>query len=533
MKKTILIVLAALAGFVVQNGAAEGGGGFADFRKQQQARLWAAIDTTLATEAEQAIGDNFAAVRRVNIDFQSTIGGRKGNIGINLIGSFANSDSHAFGWQLRGYKAQEDSAGANAGLFYRQTNGNALFGGNVFADYEKHEHGDFVRYSIGAEVQNDIVSFAANYYIPITGNKRVNLTLDAFSRQGYDGKLRLNAPNFQALKGAVDYYHFEGEDTTAKDKGFRYGMQWHPTPALQLNLFYDDGGEQFGGDIAYVWTVGEPQNTASSRLPAGAAIPPDLFAPISREHSQRIATVAARVGSIIEQVSIVGIMTTAVTVPEMTTAVTVAAVTTAVTMLPVTTATTIPEMPTVMTTFTDIPDDVVMSVRATTELPRIAFGTYLLVSTRHDSLVTVSPAFIASSPPHALTIMRNMFTESGGRSVCDAPLTACRFLVISASQAGNIGNTSLWDNTHLDQVRPWTITIVQGSQREQARTTTTLTNRTTSTIAPVSMTTVAEPVSTTMTMAAISTTMTIAPVSTTTRITTFVTTTITLGAPSA
>ncbi|MGI9337584.1 MAG: hypothetical protein ACR2P4_03640, partial [Gammaproteobacteria bacterium] len=61
-------------------------GGFADFRKQQQARLLAAIDSTLATQAEKAISDNFAAVKQVGVNLQTGLGGRKANIGINFIG---------------------------------------------------------------------------------------------------------------------------------------------------------------------------------------------------------------------------------------------------------------------------------------------------------------------------------------------------------------------------------------------------------------------------------------------------------------
>ncbi|MGI9337912.1 MAG: inverse autotransporter beta domain-containing protein, partial [Gammaproteobacteria bacterium] len=129
-------------------------GGFADYYKQQQARLFSAIDSTLATQAENAITDNFAAVKKADVQLQTGVGGRSGNLGINFIGAFAETDTRAFGWQLRAFGGQDIDGGANAGLFYRFINNNALFGANAFADYENHKHGDFVRYSIGAEVKS-------------------------------------------------------------------------------------------------------------------------------------------------------------------------------------------------------------------------------------------------------------------------------------------------------------------------------------------------------------------------------------------
>ncbi|MGI9338535.1 MAG: inverse autotransporter beta domain-containing protein, partial [Gammaproteobacteria bacterium] len=249
MKKTILMMLA-LAGFLVQSGAADGGGGFADFRKQQQARLLAAIDSTLAAKAEDAITDNFAAVRKVNIDFQSTIGGRNGNIGLNLIGALDESENHAYGWQLRAYSGKDINGGGNFGFFFRRKSDEAFVGANAFADYEKHKEGEFVRYSVGGEFEHSIFALAANYYRPITDNREVNDTTAAFSRNGFDAKLLIAPPRLHGLKAAADYYRFDGEGDTKADEGFRYGLQWNPNSALRLNLFYDNGGERFGGDMA-------------------------------------------------------------------------------------------------------------------------------------------------------------------------------------------------------------------------------------------------------------------------------------------
>ncbi|MGI9338646.1 MAG: inverse autotransporter beta domain-containing protein, partial [Gammaproteobacteria bacterium] len=217
MKKTILIVLA-LAGFVVQNGAADGGG-FADFRKQQQARLLAAIDNSLAAKAENAI-NNFAAVKQADVQLQTELGGRKGNFGINLIGAIDEPADSAFGWQLRGYAGPNSVKGANAGVFYRKMNKGALFGANAFLDYEDGDYGGFSRFGIGGEVEHKIVALAANYYLPITDEQNVNSSVVAFSRQGFDAKLRISAP-IDAVKLAVDYYNFDGERGAESDDGLR------------------------------------------------------------------------------------------------------------------------------------------------------------------------------------------------------------------------------------------------------------------------------------------------------------------------
>ncbi|MGI9337598.1 MAG: inverse autotransporter beta domain-containing protein [Gammaproteobacteria bacterium] len=507
MKKLMIFTLAAMAGFVVQNGAAEGGGGFADFYQKEQVRLFSAIDNTLATQAEKAIGDNFAAVRKVNVDFQSSIGGRKGNVGINLIGAFADADDYAFGWQLRAYGGQDIDGGANAGVFYRRTNGELLFGGNVFADYEKHEYGDFVRYSVGGELEHSIFSLAANYYAPITDDKTVNITVGAFSREGYDAKLRINAPRFRALKAAVDYYHFDGKNDTKAEDGFRYGMQWHPTPALRFNVFYDDGAEKIGGGIAYAWTFGETQARHNNN---GETFAPDMFAAVSREYSQRIVTVKAGPGVSLS-IRVVGIMTTAMTMPPVTTTTgmeTMAAVTTrtAMTVAPVTTRTTM--------TMHMVTPSRLASVEITV---RAAAGIIITTFGRSRALVTLPPAPITR--PLVMTITTNNGSSfADGRVIISEGILAGFFAVGAAYTFPSLGlNTS-------------TVTVVQGGEeRIGSPTVTTLTTGTTT------MTAAAVSTTTTMTAAAISTTMTMtmAAVSTTIRTTTFSTMFITLTANSA
>ena len=99
--------------------------------------------------------DNFAAVKKADVQLQTTLGNRKGQIGMNVIGAFAESQNSAFGWQVRAFGAENDTKGANAGIFFRRLDGESLYGINsAFADYEDCKYGDFLRYGIGGELQN-------------------------------------------------------------------------------------------------------------------------------------------------------------------------------------------------------------------------------------------------------------------------------------------------------------------------------------------------------------------------------------------
>ena len=266
---------------------------FADFYKQTQIELFSALDNALSQKAEDTLSE-FAAVKKAEVNFQTSLGNRKGQLGINLIGAFAERQNGAFGWQVRVYGAQQDGKGFNAGVFYRHITDNVLIGANAFVDYENHKLGNFYRYSIGGEAQNRYGSFAANYYVPITDEKRKDGGV-IFSRKGYDAKLRLNIPNAKFLKAAVDYYNFGDEHGAESDDGFRYGAEAHLIPGLRLGLFYDDGGEELGGEVSYIHTIGEVRQAQT----ANEQWTPDLFAAVSREHSQRIVSVNVSVAPIV------------------------------------------------------------------------------------------------------------------------------------------------------------------------------------------------------------------------------------------
>ena len=245
--------------------------------------LFSTLDNALSQKAQDTLTE-FAAVKKADVQLQTQLGNRKGQIAAQVIGAFAESQNSAFGWQVRTFGAENNSKGANAGVFFRRVDGETLYGINSFVDYEDGDYGEFLRYGIGGELQNRYASFAMNYYLPITDDKHTGSTV-AFSQKGYDANLRINIPQLDFLKVRADYYYYDGEYGVEDDNGFRYGLEVQPLAGLQLGVFYDDGGEKFGGDIVYVYNFGNRQSSPKRE----SNFAPDLFSPVVREYSQRIS----------------------------------------------------------------------------------------------------------------------------------------------------------------------------------------------------------------------------------------------------
>ena len=301
------------------------GKSFSDFYRASQMELFSALDNVLSQKAEDILTE-FAAVKKADVQLQTPLGNRKAQIGINVIGAFAESQNSAFGWQVRAFGGKDNIGGANAGIFFRRVDGETLYGINTFADYESGDYGDFLRYGIGGELQNPFSALAVNYYLPITDDKHTGSTV-AFSQKGYDANLRINIPQMDYLKVRGDYYHFDGKYGGEDDKGFRYGLEVQPINDLRIGVFYDDGGEKFGGNIAYTYNFGIPQKRESA-----VAFSPDLFSPIVREYSQRIMT--AQLGPQLRFITTaISVMTATIITPErvFTTPITMAGMTTILT----------------------------------------------------------------------------------------------------------------------------------------------------------------------------------------------------------
>ena len=417
------------------------GKSFSDFYRASQIELFSALDNALSQKAQETLTE-FAAVKKADVRLQTQLGNRKGQIAANIIGAFAESQNSAFGWQVRVYGGENDSKGANAGIFFRRVDGESLYGINSFADYEKGNYGEFLRYGIGGELKNRFAAFAMNYYLPITDDKEQG-QLVAFSQKGYDANLRINIPRLDFLQVAADYYHYDGKYGGEDDKGFRYGLELQPLAGLQLGIFYDDGGEKFGGDIVYVYNIAAPAKRESKD-----AFSPDLFAPVLREYSQRIITATTGPGISLRVNAINTTFITAI----------MAAITTRTTM----------EMLTVQQA-----NNIARaaSVHFTTRInnPSGVAG-FIIATTRFKFLITLPPASQITRPI-ALTISRD-WVNIGDSSP---------FRVISGRFSAGT------DGSFLRQSEALVITISEGSEDyiTPAVITSTLTTRTTTTTEPI------------------------------------------------
>ena len=453
------------------------GKSFSDFYRASQIELLSALDNALSQKAEETLTE-FAAVKKADVQLQTQLGNRQGQIAANIIGAFADSQSTAFGWQVRAFGAENNSKGANAGIFFRRVDGETLYGINSFVDYEDGDYGEFLRYGIGGELQNRYASFAMNYYFPITDDKHNGSTV-AFSQKGYDANLRINIPQLDFLKVRADYYYYDGEYGVEDDNGFRYGLEVQPLAGLQLGVFYDDGGEKFGGDIVYVYNFGNRQSSPKRE----SNFAPDLFSPVLREYSQRIViTTTERIEVLRTPISV---MTTRTITPEMviTTTMTMAGMTTIITIeTPTMTATRMASVH--FTTRVDFPSE---------------FGStpyYVLATTQVKYLLDLPTG---SSPLVVITM-----------AVLEMPGAVVEAVIINSDNP----RLDAGENYHFDgQSRLYSLTIVAGSE-EFISVAITLTTENTTTVPHI----ITE------------TPTTIAEMTITTRLTTFATSTITIGA---
>ena len=408
--------------------------------------LFSALDNALSQKAQDTL-NQFAAVKKADVQLQTPLGNRQAQIGMNIIGAFAESQNSAFGWQVRAFGGKDNIGGANVGVFFRRVDGETLYGINTFADYESGKYGDFLRYGIGGELQSPYAALAVNYYLPITDDKRQGANV-AFSQKGYDANLRINIPRLDYLKLRADYYLFDGKYGGEDDKGFRYGLEVQPISNLRIGAFYDDGGEKFGGDIAYVYNFGNRQLSQKRELTADFS--PDLFSPVLREYSQRIISTTTL--QIVEVPTLTLFTTT--TIParvqrttlglglitvSMSITVATATITDSMTMFGMTTTT---EMIASMTVATRM-----ASVLVTTQ---VGFGIVITTFGRSRILATLPPA--TASRPWVLTITT-------------APRFGAHFdslIIISPLPAFPVGRTFQFPDV---DGAIQTITIVQGSEQ--------------------------------------------------------------------
>ena len=476
--------------------------------------LFSALDNALSQKAQDTLTE-FAAVKKADVQLQTPLGNRKAQIGINIMGAFTESQNSAFGWQVRAFGGKDNIGGANAGVFFRRVDGETLYGINTFADYESGKYGDFLRYGIGGELQSPYAAFAANYYLPITDDKRQGANV-AFSQKGYDANLRINIPQMDYLKLRGDYYHFDGKYGGEDDKGFRYGLELQPISDLRIGVFYDDGGEKFGGDIAYTYNFGIPQKRESK-----VAFSPDLFSPVLREYSQRILITTTEQIEVLRTPTLTTFITT--TIPVMTITNIIGNFITLTNSITMATATITTEMTMAgMTTtmFTEIMNreaNAQFTTRWDGRNLNLEVGHHRIMTTGNRYLLTLPPA--TASRPFVITTSMNLFHAMN----TSRPIFSTRPVEVGILYP------------FPSSVLLWTLTIVQGSEQFTGVEITLTTGTTKMTAADViteSEMTLSAAMTTRMTNAATPTTMEVITPERmiTTAMTAFLIRTITIGA---
>ena len=246
---------------------------------------WLAEETLMAaTESSRGGG----LIRTLEFDLQSELGGRRAQVGLNVLGALRESNDEAIAWQFRGFKSS-GGLGGNTGLIWRRAvaNNRALAGANVFLDYETYADENFWRGSAGAELRSAWADVFGNVYRGFSDDVKKN-NRTTYTADGYDVELNVHSPELPWLVGEVAYYNFEGKAGDKDDDGVRFGLRFNPLTDLELGVEYDNGDSdddgkkkwaarirysgEFGG-VAFLKPNIVPAPTAAILSPATGFLP--------------------------------------------------------------------------------------------------------------------------------------------------------------------------------------------------------------------------------------------------------------------
>lgn len=246
------------------------------------------------TEAMRAVEEEIPAVRNAGFEVQSKLSGRRANVALYALGAVAEDGNTALAWEFRGFQAENQRNGVNAGFLLRGDHGNAMAGVNAFADYERVNAQDFWRWSAGGEWRSPWLDAFANYYKAIT-DRRYDGGEFSYTADGYDVEIHIHSPARPWVSGAIGYYSWDGEGSRGGSDGLRGGIKFAPENLpLAGEIEYSDalpGEHEVGGRLMVFHEFGRPEK---ARVPLA---PPEFrrfngrewfFAPAEREHMQRI-----------------------------------------------------------------------------------------------------------------------------------------------------------------------------------------------------------------------------------------------------
>ena len=276
----------------------------AEYRKALLDGGWQSANIFMQQAVRAATKDAKRAgfIRNIELDLQTELGGRFGNIGIDILGALRETNDEAVAWQVRGYRGSKKSqTGGNAGLIYRRVGGGGnLWGVNTFVDYLAHDQGDFWRWGGGGEFRSPWAGLYANYYDAITSpiywhNAQQERQV-TYSADGVDVEINLHSPDVPWFILAAAYYDFTGDfSDSQRQRGARYGIKFAPAsiPArVEVEYELEDGKGSVGGSFSFSHQFGKKHSGTGS---SGAVFHPQdyFFVAANREYIQRIISHAA------------------------------------------------------------------------------------------------------------------------------------------------------------------------------------------------------------------------------------------------
>ena len=286
----------------VADAVADGQMGLADKWKHssQEVYLQLAQTTTDSVLGAMAAGAEERAIiiRSVDWDLQLPVGDKDFQLGVNFLGSLHEKPDEAFLWQLRSYAGQNRTKGGNFGLIYRQArkdilaDGEAMYGGNAFLDYESGDDGDFLRWSLGVEYRSELLALYGNRYLALTDGK-IQEDEYVYSADGYDVEAAWQLPKHPNVSGFVGYYLWEGENGDDDLKGIRYGTRLSfGEDGAEVELEFDspEGSSKvkWGLQVSYLHKFGVPASGAAEAAERQFDPRNYFYDTVEREYAQKI-----------------------------------------------------------------------------------------------------------------------------------------------------------------------------------------------------------------------------------------------------
>ena len=247
-------------------------------------------------------------VKNVNLEYRTPLGGRTGYGALSFLGALSEKEDSVVAWQLRASHNEDAESGLNAGLIFRHARDKyaegdlfaghpMLLGLNAFLDFETHEAGNFLRYSIGGEIRTGALDFYGNYYIPLSDTK-IKGDYAYYSAEGFDVEANVGVPGADWLSGVVGYYWWEGEGTLEDEEGTKFGFRARPNTSWEFEFEYDladEGDQEIGGRLSYTRQIGDQPSFNVSSRPFGGNFNPrnHFYDVVRRQYAQRIRSYLA------------------------------------------------------------------------------------------------------------------------------------------------------------------------------------------------------------------------------------------------